>query len=558
MYLITVIPTKRKIPDGELFYISSDQLTVGTIIDVPIKKIFEKALIIEQKNVIEAKSYIKSLPWKLVKIDSTQNKIIFKKEIIETINDFSSYAMVDKDKIVRSCFKEIKLNKNKTNNNSKKLIITNNTKDIGNFDQSSNVANYASFLSFFKEDSNINEILIDNPEKLSFYSINYLGFDATVFIVLLAKKLKIKILFNSQNTRLRYSEWKIKNKNQKQINTKNNLRIISRTNEKNEEKAYPINKDIFNVILKATTKNEKIIIISPTKNFSPKTICGDCGQTHNCPNCNNPLKLVTNNRNYAKKYGISGNYIFVCNICQNAYNSIAKCVNCDSWNLTPLGYGIDRIYENLINNINKESTIPTKLKNKIYNFSERVLQKELKKWNEQGGIIIGTLNLINEINDCDICIVPSLGALLYSENFESIEQARDILEYAKHCNHGMIVSVMQDEEKQFLEINKNTWQEQELKDRKDLHYPPYARYVIFTLDPYASKAEKIQKEIIKILENTQTILGIEIKKNNLGQIKIHTSFPTNNWSINNDDYTLPKKIANNLLPFLKYLKVEVY
>ena len=151
MYLITVIPTKRKIPDGELFYISSDQLTVGTIIDVPIKKSFEKALIIEQKNVVEAKSYIKSLPWKLVKIDSTQNKIIFKKEIIETINDFSSYAMVDKDKIVRSCFKEIKLNKNKTNNNSKKLIITNNTKDIGNFDQSSNVANYASFLSFFKE-----------------------------------------------------------------------------------------------------------------------------------------------------------------------------------------------------------------------------------------------------------------------------------------------------------------------------------------------------------------------------------------------------------------------
>ncbi len=553
MYLITVIPTKRKIPDGELSYIASDQLTVGTIIDAPIKKSIEKSLIISVKNVQDEKSYIKSLPWKLLKIEKQKYNIILKKEIVAVINNFSIYSLVSRDVIIRACLKEIKFKKIKINENSKTLIITSGNKKLVKQNDTENIATFATFLEFFQDNkSKINHIIIDDPENLSLYSINYLGFDGVAFIVLLAKNLNIKISFQSHNTRLRYNEWNVEQIKKLEINNKSDLRIISRENEPHTEKQYPLSIPIQEVILKNIS--QRILIITPTKNFSPKTSCGDCGQIHSCPECYDALKLVKNNRNYAKNYGISGNYIFICLNCKKGYTALAKCTNCDSWNLTPLGYGIERIIENV------ENIVPKNYKNNIYDFSTSIKQKDIKNWQTNGGIIVGPLNTINEVNNCDICIVPSLGALLYNEFFESVERARDILHYVNNCTHGMIVSVMQDMEKDFLNQKEKDWQKIELADRKNLYYPPYARHVIFILDPYASKVEKIQKDIIKILENVQTGFGLNlnVEKNILGQVKIHASFPTTNWSITNDDYGLPKKIANDLLPFLKYLKIEVY
>ena len=66
MYLINVIPLHRKIPDISLSYISKDNIKLGTIIDAPIKKSLEQSLVISIQNVKDEKSYIKSLPWKLI------------------------------------------------------------------------------------------------------------------------------------------------------------------------------------------------------------------------------------------------------------------------------------------------------------------------------------------------------------------------------------------------------------------------------------------------------------------------------------------------------------
>ncbi len=556
MYVITVIPTKRKIPDGELSYISSDQLSIGTIIDAPIKKSIEKSLVVSVKNVQDEKSYIKSLPWKLLKIEKSTNNIILKKEVVNAINDFCYYSLVSRDIIIRACLKEIKFKKTKINEESKTLIITSGNKKLEKQSDTANVATFATFLEFFKDEkSKITHIIVDDPENLSNYGNIYLGFDPVAFIVILCNILKIKISFQSYNTRLRYNEWNIDQIKKPILNTNTDLRIISREDEPHNEKQFPISLPVQEVILKNLNPpagGKRILIITPTKNFSPKTICGDCSQIHSCPNCNNALKLVKNNRNYAKNYGISGNYIFICLNCKTGYTALAKCTNCDSWNLTPLGYGIERIIENV------QNIIPNKYKDNIYDFSTYIKQKDIKNWQTNGGIIIGPLNTINEINECDICIVPSLGALLYNEFFESVERARDIIHYANNCTHGMIVSVMQNNEKEFLSQSDTDWQKNELINRKDLHYPPYSRHVIFNLDPYASKVEKIQKDIIKILGQHSIPETISIEKSILGQIKIHASFPTNNWSINKKDYELSKKIANDLLPFMKYLKVEVY
>ena len=145
MHLITVIPTKRKIPEGELSYISSDQLTIGTIIDAPIKKSIEKSLVVSVKNVQDEKSYIKSLPWKLLKIEKSTNNIILKKEVVNAINNFSIYSLVSRDIVIRACLKEIKFKKTKINEDSKTLIITSGNKRLEKQNNNQNTATFATF-----------------------------------------------------------------------------------------------------------------------------------------------------------------------------------------------------------------------------------------------------------------------------------------------------------------------------------------------------------------------------------------------------------------------------
>ncbi|OGI83956.1 hypothetical protein A2903_02985 [Candidatus Nomurabacteria bacterium RIFCSPLOWO2_01_FULL_33_17] len=556
MYLINVIPLHRKIPDISLSYISKDNIKLGTIIDAPIKKSLEQSLVISIQNVKDEKSYIKSLPWKLISIQKNKDNVILQKKVIDTLFDFCSYSFVNPDVVIRACLKEFKVQKLKVKGNIETLTITSSNRKLKKLNNGQDyVSTLQNFISNFTINSpKINKISIDDAGGLSNYGILYLGFDPVAFIVLLARNLNIPISFINGGQRLRYQEWNLL-QNKKQSLFLTNLRIISREDEDHIIKQYPIAKKIQEIILKNTLLGRKILILASAKNFAPKTICGDCGQIHICPNCKNHLKLVKNGRNYARIYGVSGEYIFVCANCNNGYTALTKCTNCDSWNLLPIGYGIERIIENL------ENLIPKKQHGDIYDFSTSVKQKKLKNWGNKGGIIIGGLNLINEIELCDICIVPSLGALLYNGFFESSERVRDILEYAQNCSQGMIVSVLKDNEKDFLDLTCTQWKKQELTDRKTLNYPPYARHLILTLDPYASRAEKIQNEIVKILEkftDPNTGFAVAIEKDIFGQVKIHASFPNTHWSITNSDYSLPLKIKKSLLPFWKYLKVEVY
>ena len=102
MYLINVIPTHRKIPDISLSYISKDNIKLGTIIDVPIKKSLEQSLVISNQNVKDEKSYIKSLPWKLLQIEKSKDNFILQDKVLDSINKYADYAMISPDVIIRA------------------------------------------------------------------------------------------------------------------------------------------------------------------------------------------------------------------------------------------------------------------------------------------------------------------------------------------------------------------------------------------------------------------------------------------------------------------------
>lgn len=543
MYLIRVIPLKRKIPGGELSYVSKDSYKKGSLISVPLKNSTETALVISCKKVSEEKSYIKSLPFKLLNIRRTDETSELPAAIVDVLEKFSIYSLSPLDAIVRALFGKSKKSPKIDEKNFDGILAISSREKKG-------MISFHSCIGFFlKGRPKIREIFIDEPEKLSDYGLMYLGFDPVVLLISFAKELKIPFRLSSFS-RIRYKEFFPESvKLGVGAATKpDNLFIVSRQEESHEEKALALSPLLYDELARQAKNNKRILCIATTKGFSPKTSCADCGTVHACQNCKNPLRLVKNGRKYAGVYGITGEYLYVCLQCKIAETAYAKCRNCDSWHLIPLGYGTERIKENL------EALLPKK---KIYDFTERVSVKEKKAWDTDGGVCIANLETMRDIDTADICIVPSLAGILYGQSFEAAEKARHLLKYAENCQDKMIVFTMQDLERGFLMMPQKEWQKNEEEDRKAFHYPPYARYLSLALDPYASKADSIKNAIQEILKKHALSNSVTSETNSLGQITLAASFDLQNWSIANNEFGAAEALSIALTPFEKHVAVKI-
>ncbi len=543
MHLLRVIPLNRKIPGGELSYISKTNFNIGEVIWVPLKKKTELAIVTNSNPVSSEKEYIKSLSYKLITISETDFEFKIHKKVFKTLIDFSLYSMTPLDSIVRVFLGKIKTNK-KNNLESEIILATKETKD------KNEISLHNFFKVFMAEKSKLKKLIIKDPEKFTVYGQNYLGFDPLAFFVLLSNNLGFELYFKTNYQRLAYKKWPIK---YLPVGSTNNgtIDILTRNSEVKEEKKNVFIKEIKKVILDGLQKNKRILILGSGKNFSTRTICGDCSHIHSCTNCKSPLVLVKNNRNYAKKFEIPGEYIYVCTNCRNAENSIAKCRNCESWNLVPLGYGIERIYENLLEIIDKNQH------KRISDMTQSLSIKKLASWQNDGGIIIGNLNFIYNDIYCETLIVPSLSAVLYNEAYDSSEKAREIIKFANNNSENTRITVMQAEESELLRQKEESWLMEESKDRKLLHYPPYARFVSISLDPYASKSETLKNAIFNIIQTLAIKDSVNLKTTTAGIINISASFKLEYWDVVDSNFKTPVELLDRLLPFLKHIKIKV-
>lgn len=88
--------------------------------------------------------------------------------------------------------------------------------------------------------------------------------------------------------------------------------------------------------LRATlSRQEQSIIFLNRRGFASCMLCSDCGQAVQCPHCRITLTLH------------KGRGELVCHYCGFATNSRTVCTNCRSLNLAPIGFGTERIEEEL-------------------------------------------------------------------------------------------------------------------------------------------------------------------------------------------------------------------
>lgn len=274
------------------------------------------------------------------------------------------------------------------------------------------------------------------------------------------------------------------------------------------EEVSEIGKKVFTTISKETKQmineaialNKSIFLFTIRKGLAPITVCNDCGSTLLCPNCSTPIVLYGSKQIAATKSTTPR--IFMCNKCGRKEKTEISCGNCDSWNLTPLGIGTDKVYEEvkilfpkaMIFQIDKEATkTPKEARDTMALFSKT-----------PGSILIGTEMVFSFLEEeVSSSAVISLDGLFSIPNFNITQKILHTIEKLNYITTDKIIIQTRIPENKILQYilsgNVLPLCREDLKERQDFGYPPFKRLIKITFEGTAADTEKSRNIIEKIL-----------------------------------------------------------
>ena len=337
-------------------------------------------------------------------------------------------------------------------------------------------------------------IIIEKENSRSYRTLTRPYVDIKVFIEYIAKNsgktlilgdtvLSLKTLY--QEKQGKYAElsplkWKMHPGSKvKLINMKAPLEETGES-----DKTFKIfSPELEEMIKKAINEKRKIFLFGTRKGLAPSTVCRDCGTVLPCPNCKAPIVLhMTTDKER----------IYLCHACGATRPSMTRCDTCDSWNLIPLGIGIDRIREEVIR-LFPEVVIT--ILDKDHAHTSAKASATIKKFaSEKGGVLIGTelallylekVPYIGVVSLDSLFSIPDFGInerifylitrLLEKSEFESIIQTRNI---------GKDILTL-GTKGDILDFYRS-----EIKERGELRYPPFSLFIKVTVEGTPSDLDK--------------------------------------------------------------------
>jgi len=91
MKILEVIPIAKGINKETLSYFTGSDVSIGSIVKVPVRKKTVPALVIAAREILESKSEIKNASFSLKKIDKIKSFDLFRKEFIDATIDSAEY-----------------------------------------------------------------------------------------------------------------------------------------------------------------------------------------------------------------------------------------------------------------------------------------------------------------------------------------------------------------------------------------------------------------------------------------------------------------------------------
>lgn len=407
----------------------------------------------------------------------------------------------------------------------------------------------APFLAIPRED--LNTIIIEH-ESSSAYKTQFRPYiDMRTFAEIYASKIKAQFIL--ADTILRFETLGRKERDNFGNFAPLSYRLgfdgeieIQNKNTRQNKKEWKIfsNKNIEE-IKNTLIKKKKVFIFSLRKGLATYTICRDCGDTVICETCNSPLVLYLSKDNKKR--------MFVCNKCKNEKSPDARCKNCNSWNLMPLGIGVDTVYKEIKEIFDEEKVQIFKLDKDVVK-NKKDAEKIIEDFeNAKHAILIGTeIALFYMHKKVPLTFISSFDAFWSIPNFKISERILQlVLNIVSKTEEKIIIQTKKTSDTLLKNIQTGLLAEfirEELLDRKTLSYPPYARFIkiVHIGDKIKTGiAKKYLEEAFKEY-NPEIFSGYVAKQKNKYATNMILRLEPENWSL--PAITLKSKID---LPLLK-------
>lgn len=361
------------------------------------------------------------------------------------------------------------------------------------------------FLSIPRPD--IKTIVLEKESAGAYKQITRPYIDIRSFVEILCFICNIKLIFGDSllrpETLYRYEQGELQDVSPPSFRLfqSDNLGIVS-MGKKDEALNYfqTISEDVRLLMEKTFQNNESIFLFSLRKGLAPMTICNDCKNILLCPSCSTPVVLYGPKQNEKNKDDRTR--IFMCNKCGRKERTEINCPICNSWNLIPLGVGIDKVAIEVRNifpdveifQIDKESArSPQKAKDIINNF-----------YKTPKSVLLGTEMAFSLVeNKIAASALISLDGLFSIPSFNMGQKIIHLIDKLTSITAGKVIiqTRVPDNKiiKSIISGNILPFLRNDIEERNNFGYPPFKRLVKITFEGSAKETEKNRHYLEKSL-----------------------------------------------------------
>jgi primosomal protein N' len=298
---------------------------------------------------------------------------------------------------------------------------------------------------------------------------------------------------------------------------------------------------------------EKIFIYSHKKSLAPNIVCNDCGNVARSAESGNPYSL------YIKKNPTTKlkERIFIEPKTGESIPAFDICQFCDSWNLTQIGIGTERVFEEI-------SQLFPKINVTIFDGAHAKTKKQIREITETfyaegtAQILIGTQKAIPYLKNIDRTIISSLDSyfarMSYTIHPEVLSLISELIEKTKHP----IILQSRNITEESLPVLKNgmyrEYIENEITEREKFNYPPFSTLCIVKKTIPKEYAKKDYMLLNKMFNDYEPQIVVHpATKKNFVQLIIIIELKTSSWNMKHQD----EKLWNILSAFDRKTEIRI-
>ncbi len=248
--------------------------------------------------------------------------------------------------------------------------------------------------------------------------------------------------------------------------------------EKKKEEWKALSPRLLEIIGESLDIEGNVFVFASRKGIAPIIICRDCGNRIICNNCESPMVL----------HRVHEQTVFKCHQCGQLRDANELCPICQSWNLTALGAGIDRVTDEL------RGAFPTvEKRGKIFELHSdtastakraRGIARDFETG--RGNILVGTEMAFAYLRkNVNLSVIVSMDSIFAIPDFQIRERIFRIITEVKNMTKDTLVIQSRNIDDPTINLaltgNLADFYREETGERKNLSYPPFSIFVKVTV-----------------------------------------------------------------------------